>query len=375
MNNLQLKDLKEVFRKHLLLKDTMVIEVTLATVFANKLEGDPLWLLIIAPPSSAKTEIITSLSGIPNVFPLSSLTAHTLVSGMISGTKEDKSLILQLNSKILAIKDFTSVISMHREPRAEILSQLREIYDGKYKKHFGTGQVTNWEGKIGIIAGVTPVIDTHYAIFQVLGERFVQYRIESPDPIEMALKGIDNSGKENVMRQELMKAVKNLVETTSLPKDKIALPSIIKNKIAYLSAFCVRTRSGSVRDGRSRELIYTPEPESPPRLAKQFVKLGEGLAIINNRKIITEEDYQIIYRVGFDTIPKQRKEIIFVLNNSPLSANDIAKITRYPYSTTYKLLEELKSLSLVDSLDNKVWSLTDLTSDFLAKIKPVSEMS
>ena len=111
MNNLQLKDLEEVFRKHLLLKDTMVIEVILATVFANKLEGDPLWLLIIAPPSSAKTEIITSLSGIPNVFPLSSLTAHTLVSGMISDTKEDKSLILQLNSKILAIKDFTSVIS------------------------------------------------------------------------------------------------------------------------------------------------------------------------------------------------------------------------------------------------------------------------
>ncbi|MDP8213049.1 MAG: hypothetical protein P9X22_07175, partial [Candidatus Zapsychrus exili] len=331
------------------------------------------WLLIIAPPSSAKTEIISSLNGIPDIYPLSSLTAHTLVSGMID--EEDKSLLLKLTGKIVALKDFTSVISMHREQRAEVLSQLREIYDGSYKKPFGTGQVTEWEGKIGFIAGVTPIIDTHYAIFQMLGERFIQFRIKSPDHIKMALKGMENSGREPEIRKELRNAVSSFIASVSLPNKKIILPTPIKEKIAPLAAFCVKARSGSVRDGRSREIIYTPEPEAPPRLAKQFVKLGEGLAVINGRFALTEDDYRIIYRVATDTIPKQRKDIIYKLSNSPLSTNAIKESIKYPTSTVRKIFEELRSLGLVDISDQKIWSLTALTEDLLSKIEPFPEVS
>lgn len=374
---MKLQQVEEFFKKHFLLENTDIIKVVLATIVANKLEGDPLWLLIIAPPSSAKTEIISSLSGIPQIYPLSSLTAHTLVSGMIDknndgivdGKNKDKSLILALNGKILALKDFTSVLSMHREQRAEILSQLREIYDGGYKKLFGTGQITDWEGKIGFIGGVTPIIDTHHAVFQMLGERFIQFRIKSPDPVKMALKGMDNSGKESAIREELKGAVKSFIGGLSLPDKQIILPSAIKEKIAYLSAFCVRARSGSVRDSHSRELVYTPEPEAPPRLAKQFVKLGEGLTVIGERGIIIEDDYQIIYRVGFDTIPKQRKDIIFILEKSPLSAQDIVKKIKYPYATIRKILEELRSLNLTSVSDEKIWSLTDFAKDLLSNIR------
>ena len=235
---MKIKDVESIFGKHLLLKDTMVIRVTLATVFANKLQGDPLWLLIIAPPASAKTEIITALSGLPEIFPLSILTARTLVSGMIGEPEEKTCLIKRLNGKILALKDFTSVITMHHDQRSEVLGQLREIYDGRYRKCFGTGQDTKWEGKLGIIAGVTPIIDTHYAIFQMLGERFIQFRIEAPHPVDMALKGMDNSGKEREIRKELEDAVKNFATSLPLPQE-ISLSPIIKGKIAHLSAFCV----------------------------------------------------------------------------------------------------------------------------------------
>ena len=112
---MKLQEVEEVFKKHLLLEDINIIKVVLATVFANKVKGDPLWLLIIAPPSSAKTEIISSLNGLPEIYPLSSLTAHTLVSGMVGD--KDQSLILELDGKILALKDFTSVLSIHREQR------------------------------------------------------------------------------------------------------------------------------------------------------------------------------------------------------------------------------------------------------------------
>src|SRR5438046_1578624 len=77
------------------------------------------------------------------------------------------------------VKDFTTVLTLHRDKRGEILAQLREIYDGHYRKEFGNGKVVDWTGKIGLIAGVTPIIDTYHAVNQVLGERFVCFRIKS----------------------------------------------------------------------------------------------------------------------------------------------------------------------------------------------------
>ncbi len=76
-----LTQLYEVFKRWLLLKDPYLVEVVLASVVANLLGGDPLWLLIVAPPSSAKTEILRALSRVPWIYLLSNLTANTLLSG------------------------------------------------------------------------------------------------------------------------------------------------------------------------------------------------------------------------------------------------------------------------------------------------------
>ena len=46
------------------LRDETVIYAVLGTIAANLLPGDPVWLGIIAPPSSAKTEILNSVAAI-----------------------------------------------------------------------------------------------------------------------------------------------------------------------------------------------------------------------------------------------------------------------------------------------------------------------
>ena len=103
--------LYEVFERWLLLKDPYLLEVVLASVVANLLGGDPLWLLIVAPPSSAKTEIIRALSRVPCIYLLSNLTANTLLSGQKG--KKDASLLPHLSNKILAMKDFTTILTLH----------------------------------------------------------------------------------------------------------------------------------------------------------------------------------------------------------------------------------------------------------------------
>jgi Bifunctional DNA primase/polymerase, N-terminal len=50
-----------VFRKWLLLDDVWPVYVTLGAIAANHLPGPPVWLGLIAPPSSAKTEILSAM--------------------------------------------------------------------------------------------------------------------------------------------------------------------------------------------------------------------------------------------------------------------------------------------------------------------------
>jgi hypothetical protein len=40
---------------------------------------------------------------------------------------------------------------------------MASLYDGAYSKDFGNGKHVEWHGKVGLLAGVTPVIDREYA--------------------------------------------------------------------------------------------------------------------------------------------------------------------------------------------------------------------
>ena len=51
-----------VFDKWLILKDRTPIYAMLGAIAANLLPGDPVWLGLIAPPSSAKTELLNAIS-------------------------------------------------------------------------------------------------------------------------------------------------------------------------------------------------------------------------------------------------------------------------------------------------------------------------
>src|SRR4029450_429760 len=98
-----------------------------------------------------KTEIIRSSNDVPVIYPLSNLTAQTFASGFQVRGKEQPSLLTRLDGRILTLKDFTTILTMHRDKRSEILAQLREIYDGAYRKEFGNGVVVDWAGKVGLI--------------------------------------------------------------------------------------------------------------------------------------------------------------------------------------------------------------------------------
>src|SRR5262249_17979351 len=126
----------EVFEHWLLLKDRTPVLAALGAIAANYLEGDPVWRGIIAPPSSAKTEILNAPASLPHVVQAATVTP----AGLLSGTPKKQyaagargGLLRQIGDfGIIVLKDFGSVLSMHPETKAETLAALREVYDGAW---------------------------------------------------------------------------------------------------------------------------------------------------------------------------------------------------------------------------------------------------
>jgi len=177
-----LDDVVATFRRWLHLPDCGALYVAFATVVANRMPGDAVWLLLVAASSSGKTEILFSLSGLDEVEPAATLTEAALLSGV---PRKDVTasatggLLKKIGAYgILTLKDFGSVLSMHRDARSAVLAALREIYDGSWDRPVGAdgGRTLHWDGKLGLIAGVTTVVDSHHAVMDSLPLRPLPHR-------------------------------------------------------------------------------------------------------------------------------------------------------------------------------------------------------
>jgi hypothetical protein len=365
-----------------------LVDIALAVIIANRMEADPLWMLLVAPPSSGKTEIIRSLSDVADVVPLSSLTPQTFASGFEKKGVET-SLLPKLAGKIIAMKDFTTILTMYREKRAEILAQLREIYDGQFSKEWGNGKSFSWSGKVGLLAGVTGVIDREYALGAILGERFLLYRVKGAPARVLARRAIlQRSSLEEQQRKNLRAIVAAYLETL-LPVAP-PMPEPITDGIIALAEFTAKARSPVFFDPKTNVIDLVPEPEAPGRLAKQFDLLARALAVVRQEPAVSLTTYSTVVQVANDTLPTTRQTMLQALLATPSSSmfgpasastTDIATTTDYPTSSARRYLEELTAVKLVNRTSEgqgkaDLWSPSENLLELLDEIRrPLTDLT
>ena len=208
-----LDDVKKTIHKWFYIENDTTIDIMIGVYIANRLKADPIWLIIVGPPSSTKTELLRAFDGYKNTCFISNLTPATLVSGIKAKIgNPEPSLLPRLNDKLVVLKDFTTILSMRSENQNEIMAQLREAYDGQYCKIFGNGKEVNWSGQFGLIAGCTPIYDSHYGVIGSMGERFLLHRTESMNGLKMGLQAQKIVGQEETMRKEIRDAVHQFID-------------------------------------------------------------------------------------------------------------------------------------------------------------------
>lgn len=375
------ENLCNTFSKWLLLPDKNVLKILLATLMSHSFNADPLWMFFVAPPSGSKTEIITTAAFLPFCYLLSDLTPQTLASGLATKTGTEPSLLLKLKDNVLIMKDFTTVLNMRSEDRGMILSQLREVYDGRYSKSFGTGKKVEWEGRITLIAGVTTIIDTHSSLNQVMGERFVMYRIPQADPEMVAKKALSSLGGEKEMRAELRYAMETYFNSLEkIPVEEIKIPEPIVDALSSLAVFIVTARSAVVRDNYRKEIDFIPETEAPSRFAKQIGTLAKALAVIEGRREVNWGDYYLTLKVALDVIPSNRMRHLIAMCGEEfmITTKTVAERTKYSINGAERNLEDLYALGILSSTHNGIgvpreWGISKDTQKKFKKILPKSE--
>ncbi len=271
---------------------------------------------------------------------------------------------------------------MHYTARDEIFGVLRDAYDGKTEKIFGTGIKRSYESKFGILAGVTPKIESFSIMHQSLGERFLKFRIcgsseDNESETEKIRKALANINHEHEMKNELKKTalkVLNKPLPSSLPKIK----DKIKEQVIYLAQFCAALRGVVERDRFTQNVIYKPTTEVGTRLGKQLMKLGIGIAMYLDSNRVGSDEYNLIKQVALDTCPDKIEEIVRQIwmgckhSDDSLKSSDISKRTRLPQATCFRTLQDLELLRIVDRIGSGTkyeWKLTTRLRHLIEKGK------
>jgi hypothetical protein len=313
-------------------------------------ECAPSWPLIIAPSGSMKTDLVESLRELPNVHLVDEFTAKTFISGQLQEgrtRKRSASFLHRMGSNgIVAVPDFSTFACQDPKTLSTVLSQLRRIYDGNYCREFGTDENLEdraWVGRLTFLAGATPDIDQHYKIFQLMGERFVRFRMPRAGGIRTGLKALAHR---STLISDLRKAVSNLF--SRLPNE-CSPPSIcpeISGRIVAATELVCLARTFVHRDNGSREMLSEPSPEGNTRLPQQVAQLARGWALLNDRTCIGEEEFQLVHRACLDSIPPVRKKVLTAVEQgrSPYSLH-------LPNGVITRAIEDLKSVELLADIE------------------------
>jgi hypothetical protein len=341
------------------------VYAVLGTVAANLLPGDPIWLGIIGPPSSAKTEILNSISLLPHVVQAATLTP----AGLLSGTPKkqyDKAAIGGLLRQIgdfgiIALKDFGSVLS-RPDAKAEVLAALREIYDGAWTRHLGTdgGKSLSWRGKIGLLFAATGVIDSHYTVIGSMGDRYLLSRLApvASGQFAQALKHMGTATGQ--MRNELAEAVQRLF--AGRRAEPRPLTAGEEKNIDRTISLVVKLRGAIERDRASREMEAVYGAEGTARIGLALVGLLNGLDTLGvDRRTALE----VVEAVAMDSVPPIRRRAYEYVSAEDaeleevrdeqsdrvictgIQTSTVAKELGLPTNTVRRALEDLAAYQLV----------------------------
>jgi hypothetical protein len=329
--------------------DLDILDACLAAIAVEQLDGDPVWLLVVSGSGNAKTETAQSLSGAGAEVTSTITSVGALLSAVPprKGRPATGGLLRRLGHRgVLVIKDVTSILSMDRNVRGQVLAALREVYDGFWERNVGSdgGQSIGWRGRIVVIGAVTTAWDTHHDVVTVMGDRFVLLRPDSATGrVAAGRRSVRNTGTEVRMREELAEAVAGVLAGADLETPQKLTDDQVDRLLAAAD-LVTQARTAVDVDYRG-DVIDAHAPEMPTRFVKQLVQVVRGGVAVGMTRV---DAMRLALRCARDSMPPLRLAILGDLAKYPASTlTEVRRRVDHPRMTVDRQLQSLHALRLL----------------------------
>jgi len=373
-------DLQTEVSKYIYTEDDGMTRIALASIIATRLKlGDPVWMLIIGPSSGGKSQVLRPLALTDKKFihRVDDLTENTLLSGMkVKKGEKDISLLNRIGKHgIIVVSDFTVIFSKSQEARASILSQLRMVYDGEMTKFSGTSnEPITWNGALGILAGSTPSIYTHFEEVADMGERFIYYRMKPYDVEKATRKSLNRTVYGKELDENMSELYGNYLKDciVNAGGDEI-VPQIsleVYERIVQISMFAAKLRTPTHYDRFAKTVDKVPVSEMPMRVALQLSSIARGLSVMHHYENeiwdIGEEDISYIEWCAYSLANEERRACLKVIAkadfNISVKGQTIADDIGLATSVTGTNLQHLAAIGILERTGDSsglAWSIKD----------------
>jgi len=338
------------------LPDPAHIVVALAAAATRDDSGEPCWLLLVAAPSSGKTECVRMLDDAADEH-LDEVTAAGMLGWSKGKAAKPTGVLARVGDRALVtFGDLSTLLATSdRGGRDQVFALLRRAYDGSATRDVsppgrteGEHPKLQWAGRLTVVAAVTGVIDRYTAHADQLGPRWVYVRLPERDTAgkraasrKARRRGIGEH------RAAASRAAAELVAATacSLPDE---VPAEVVDSIEDAALVTCWGRAAVPRSGYGRrEILDVPTIEEPMRVVQQITAIARGLLGLglNDNAVAA-----LARRVALDSMPAARRAVLAALaTGEVLTTAGVARAAGVDRKVARFALEELAAVGVVCS--------------------------
>jgi len=341
-----LKDVYKIYKKWLKVSDDKRIDLGLAVALTRELKGTKIWVWIIGASGDWKSEQINALNDGETTYIIRSITKNTLVTGF----KNAKDLAPELKDKLVLIPEGAQILTVNKDDKNAIFSQLRDLYDGYAGADKGSGtRAKHKDLNVTLLAGSTPYIDGQQLIHQQLGTRELFYRTPKTDVMteEEIMNKIDkNVNYKEQMRKELR--IVTLAFIRSHHFESIEPNERVRKKIRDLVNYIRLMRASAEIDYSRGELRAEIFPEQPTRIYEQFLNFYSALKSLD-LDYSDDRVLELLEHIAKSSASQNRVKVLNYLIKMGIEqvTNNISTKLRLGYKTVYTELNILWNLNII----------------------------
>lgn len=381
-----------------LLEIVMSAGLTLKQVDREKgvVDNRPVWLSIVADPSTYKTSTLKLLSESRNVV----FTQNFTPASILPAKEDVEPLITKMHDKVFIIPTLSEETA-DKEMAKKVFAALESVYDGEYSKSTGLSGFKKEIVDTVVIAAVTPAVWEWVLPYIVnIGSRWLVYRyVLREDEALRVQRNLESVSRDvGVLRSSISKYFDAILENiTYLDLKNVQIPDQYRKDLEDLAKLTARLRAVwtvktywelDEKSGKSRPLkeVEVVQVESPSRAYQQLVNFVRANTLLRKSSvnkivglpIVDEHAMRLAAEISISSTTNQLKDIIVFLVEKQLigdsvSYASISSATGQSIGTVNNLLKVLRH-PRVDLIEGD-WSVKEPFYSLICKylLKPEGE--